>query len=42
MGRRRYKLSTLLLSARLYGARSKKNKKLIKEMKKAVDVSTQD
>ena len=31
-----------VFSARLYGARSKKNKKLIEEMKKAVDVSTQD
>ena len=31
-----------VFSARLYGSRSKKNKKLIEEMKKAVDVSTQD
>ena len=31
-----------VFSARLYGARSKKNKKLIEEMQKAVDVSSQD
>ena len=31
-----------VFSARLYGARSKKNKKLIEEMQKAVDVSTQN
>ena len=31
-----------VFSARLYGARSKKNKKLIEEMRKAVDVSSQD
>ena len=31
-----------VFSARLYGARSKKNKKLIEDMQKAVDVSTQN
>ena len=31
-----------VFSARLYGARSKKNKKLIEEMQKAVDVSSQN
>ena len=31
-----------VFSARLYGVRSKKNKKLIEEMQKAVDVSSQD
>ena len=31
-----------VFSARLYDARSKKNKKLIEEMQKAVDVSSQD
>jgi len=31
-----------VFSARLYGARSEKNKKLIEELQKAVDVSSQN